>query len=576
MSALMSLGTRAMMAAQAQLQTTGHNITNASVDGYSRQSAVLTTSAGQYTGAGYIGRGVDVSTVSRAVNGFLTAQVSDTGATAAADRTQADMLDQLQKVFGTGTEGLGYATTQLFAAWSDLASNPADLSARQVVLGRAGDLASASSNIADQLGALQTSATEQVQTGVDRVNELAGQVAKLNLQIAGGPGGNQSPNDLLDERDRLIDEISQYVQVTRVEQRSGDSATANGSGATAPRNGAVNLFIGGSQSLVLGSNAYSLSAAPDTTDPTKLALSIQVGSQTQTLNDTTLGGGSIAGLLTFRNDDLTAVKSRFDQLVTGLADDINAQQRCGVALGANPGDPVSDIFGIDGSGGLTLVLHDPKGLAAANPYVVTANAANTGTGSVASMSMTSQPVSSHAMKLEFTDNNGNYQLTDGLVPPVQVFQDSTVTGTPWSAGTPISYDGMSLTLAGKPVMGDSFDIAMTTNSADSNGNALAMVALGNRRVIDVDPLVPGSGANLADAYARILSDVGVRAQSAASSADVSESVAARAKSSLTSQTGVNLDEEAAKLIQYQQSYQAAAKILQVAQKVFDTVLGMAN
>jgi flagellar hook-associated protein 1 FlgK len=94
------------------------------------------------------------------------------------------------------------------------------------------------------------------------------------------------------------------------------------------------------------------------------------------------------------------------------------------------------------------------------------------------------------------------------------------------------------------------------------------VGLGTRPLLD--------GANLADAYAAVLSDVGVRVQSANSSADVSEAVAAQAKETLSSQTGVNLDEEAAKLIQYQQAYQAAAKILQVAQKIFDTVLGLAN
>jgi flagellar hook-associated protein 1 FlgK len=138
----------------------------------------------------------------------------------------------------------------------------------------------------------------------------------------------------------------------------------------------------------------------------------------------------------------------------------------------------------------------------------------------------------------------------------------------WTPGSPISVNGIQISLSGAPRANDQFDVAPTRNWASSNGNALAMVGLGSQAVVD--------GANLADAYAGLLSDVGVRVQSANSAAEVSGSVASQAKATLSSQTGVNLDEEAAKLIQYQQAYQAAAKILQVAQKIFDTVLGMTN
>ena len=642
MSALMSLGTRAMSAAQAQLQTTGHNITNASVDGYSRQQASLATASGLYTGAGYIGRGVDVTTVSRAVNRFLTSEVSATGSTAAADQARASMLAQMQDAFGTGTSGLGYATTQMFAAWSDLASHPQDMSARQVVLARADDLASATRSTSNQLEELQVAVREDVQASVARVNDLATQVARLNQQIAAAQGGNQSPNDLLDQRDRVIDEIGQYVQVTRVEQRVSDGTGGSPAGQ---RDGAVNLFIGSGQSLVVGTTASKLEAVPDEFEPAKVSLSINVGGTSRPLSDSSLGGGSLAGLMTFQNQDLSDARNQLGRLAASLATEVNAQQQLGQDLSGQPGtalftlgaptaiaagsnsasalpsltitDPRAlqasdyqltadaaagsytltrlsdgmktlgvtagqsvDGFKIDiglpapaagdrfllqpsahAAQGLSLAMDSPRGLAAANPFVASAGAANTGTATIASLGMTDAPTSSYqSMTLDFTDSTGAYTLS-------AVGGGALASGT-WSPGSPISYNGVELTLSGVPKSGDKFNVALTTNPASSNGNALAMVALGSQGVVD--------GANLSDAYSHILSDVGVRVQSANSAVDVSSAVAARAKQALTSETGVNLDEEAAKLIQYQQSYQAAAKILQVAQKIFDTVLGMAN
>ena len=236
---LLNIGTRAMFASQSQLQTTGHNIANASVAGYSRQQAQLTTVSGTFTGAGYVGRGVAVQTVTRAVNAFLTDQASQTGSQAAADSARLGQLERLQSSFGTGEAGLGYAATQLFNAYADVAATPADLSARQVVLARAQDLTSMFRTTSDQIESQQSSLVQDVQNSVGSVNGLTASIAKLNEQIAGTRGTGQSPNDLLDQRDQLVNELSQFVQVTRLEQDDGS----------------LNLFVGGGQRIVLGNQA---------------------------------------------------------------------------------------------------------------------------------------------------------------------------------------------------------------------------------------------------------------------------------------------------------------------------------
>jgi flagellar hook-associated protein 1 FlgK len=183
-TSLMSLGTTALYAANAQLLTTSNNIANANTPGYSRQSVELATAGSAYNGSGYFGRGVTVSTVTRAANMFLSQQAVATGSAAAADGVRRDMLSQLEKVFAGGEAGLGHAATQIFNAFADVATNPADLSARQAVLGRLEDFASLARSSSDQIEALQANVVHDVQGGLSEVNTLAAQLGKLNLAIA--------------------------------------------------------------------------------------------------------------------------------------------------------------------------------------------------------------------------------------------------------------------------------------------------------------------------------------------------------------------------------------------------------
>ncbi|MEY4748430.1 MAG: hypothetical protein RIQ60_644 [Pseudomonadota bacterium] len=551
---LMSVGARAMSAAQVQLQTTGHNITNASVDGYSRQQVNLATADTQYSGAGYFGRGVDVTSVTRVVNGYLTDQVAQTGATAAMDKKRADLLGQMESVFRTGTTGLGSSISQVFSAWSDVATNPADLSARQVALQRADDLASHFRNASNQLDQLQGQITQEVQTSAASVSALAEQVALLNKQIAGAASAGQPPNDMLDQRDRVIDQISQLVQVTRVEQ--GGTAVDHLPEGSKP----VNLFIGGGLALVVGGSAATLSAVSDPTDPTKVQLQVGLNGQSTPLVASSLGGGALAGLLSVQDDDLKALRQRLDGLASGVAAGLNQQQALGTDQDGQPGQPLYvDSVGLTsnvtaGNIGLSSALKDqPRRLAAAgNPVTVQPHSLKQGDLTITSVSGSASPPITARTNLVFTDASGSYEWRNAA--------GATLASGTWSAGAPISYAGLSFSVSGQPQAGEGFSV---TPGAE-NGNALLMAQLGDATLAD--------GTWIKDGYARLISDVGTRSQGAQTAATVSAGVNDQAKSQLTSQTGVNLDEEAAKLIQYQQSYQAAAKVLQVAQRIFDTLL----
>ena len=671
--ALMSLGTRAMAASYAQLQTTSNNIANVNTKGYSRQEVQLATSGGQYTGAGFFGRGVDVTSVTRAHDEFLTREAALSSSLAAADTARSDQLLRLEKVFGTGESGLGYATNQMFNAFADVATKPQDLSSRQVVLSRAGELTARFTTAAQQIDELQAGVTGDMQAAVSQVNDLTSRIAVLNQKIVDQRGTGQPPNDLLDQRDTAVQDLSKLVQVATI--------TAD--------DGSVSVFMGAGQALVLGSTTTQLAAMRDSYDNSRVVLGIATPAGNRALPPSLLTGGSLAGLMRFQSSDVTDARNLLGQMALAVGLQINEQQSLGLDLNGQPGaamfrfgaasglpvlaaNPSSANTGsavvsvtpqlpavltaagvssiqasdyrltADGLGGFELArlkggepdpdfapqsvvngdlvdgfaisisgaaaagdsfllrpagsaardmqlsMTNPKLIAAASPLSATMGSANTGTGMVGAISYGSTDVASYAnlpvtLKFQTTATPGQFTYT---------WTDSAGTSAPatWTSGLPVTYagttptNGFSVQINGVPtaanssatpaVSSDTFVFSANAYPGSDNRNANALLALRD------NPLVGAiwsggtlqQGANVTEAFAGIVASIGVRVQSARSAAELSTGVAAEAELARSSKSGVNLDEEAARLIQYQQTYQAAAKMLQVAQTVFDTLL----
>jgi flagellar hook-associated protein 1 FlgK len=214
------------------------------------------------------------------------------------------------------------------------------------------------------------------------------------------------------------------------------------------------------------------------------------------------------------------------------------------------------------------VLNDPKGIAAAAPVTAGLGAANTGTATVASLKAVSTSINPNlTATITFTSGTGNYnwELRDATTGVL-----SSSGSAVWTAGSSINLNGFQLDLNGVPKSGDIVVVQKTAYPATDNGNARALTDLRDIKLVGRNGT--SGGVTITDAYANAMTDIGVRVQSAQISADMSASVAQDAQSALSEKTGVNLDEEAARLIQFQQSYQAAAKMLQVAQSIFDTLL----
>lgn len=646
---LMSIGIKTLEANYAGLQVTGQNIANAYVPGYSRQKIELATAEGQFSGAGFFGKGVDVVSVRRIFSEYLTREANTTNSAAQLDQTRLRLLNQLETIFGTGEKGVGYSASQFLNSMVDLASKPADSATREVVLARAQEMSLRFSNAGRQLDTVQRGLVSDARAQVSEVNQLALNIAQANEKIAQVAGLGQPPNDLLDERDRLVAKLNGIVQVSTVQAADGS----------------MSVFMAGGHMLVLGNDTRPLSITQDPEDPSRAAIGFFDGETQKTLDQNLIPGGSLIGLLRFQNGDLVDARNLLGRLSASVSGAINAQQMLGVNLfqpfgsvateamfevggpkiipNANnlkdgtgnfvgqvamtitdpgalkPSDYrlVADPGGapgvwqltrlqdgltrsiasgdvVDGvqfdigppapdagdkfllqpvgpaAGGMRLLLDDVRDLAAASPLVATSVPAATGTVSVDSLRMNAVPTyPDHTVRINFTDDAGNYtwELLDPGGSVVSSAVGQWAAGGTIPAGAPAAdMNGFSMTLLGVPRLGDQILVAPAdpTNFAQNNGNAIIMSRLRDALIVD--------GLTAADAYAAAMADIGVRVQGGRSTAAITQALADAAEAARGSESGVNLDEEAARLIQYQQGYQAAAKVLQAAQSVLESLL----
>ena len=320
-SSLFSLGTKALTASYAALATTGHNISNANVKGYSRQQVELTTAVGQASGAGYFGKGVDVTTVTRAYDSFLTRESATANSLAAMDQSRLTLLNQLESVFPTGEQGVGYAAGQFLNSMVDLSARPSDAATRQVVLARAAEVANRFAAAGSQLDQLQLAVQEDLKADVARINQLAAGIAELNQRIVTAQGVGHAPNDLLDQRDQALADLSEKLQISTVPADDGS----------------VTVFVTGGQTLVMGNRANTMSVIADTSDASRSALGLTDNGFVRRLQSQELGGGEVAGLLRFQNDDLVDARTLIGQMAAALAGAVNQQQALGLDLRDPPG-----------------------------------------------------------------------------------------------------------------------------------------------------------------------------------------------------------------------------------------------
>ena len=536
---ILRTGLSGLVASQRALATTSHNIANANTPGYSRQRVELANNAPFFAGSPknpiYVGTGVNVQSISRAYDDFLTQQVRGHNSNVGQSETLDSWISQLDGVLGNGKTGLAPALDQFFGAVQDAANSPASVPARQALLGQAETLASRFRELNGQMTTLREGVNQTLSQTVGEVNALAEGIAKINGAIAQSQGNGDAAPDLLDQRDRLVNDLSRKLPVSTVIQDDGT----------------MNVFVGKGQGLVVGVKASALETAHSTTDPGKLDIRFE---KTASSIADFLNGGEIGGMLDFQNKVLDPAQNKLGLMAVGVAQTFNEQHIQGRDLNGNPG---------------VEFFKPPAPKVAANP-------ANAGSGAVTVTIADLGALQPSDYELKY--DGANYNL-------LRLSDNKMVSS---SASPPSTADGMQITFSGAPVAGDRFLIQPTrdgakdfkvamadprafaaadaTGGVGNNGNALALAGLQTER-----KLLDGS-SSFHEVQARMTAEVGIQGSSTRASLKAQTALLGQSTQARDNVSGVNLDEEAANLMKYQQAYEAAARVVQVGDSIIQTLL----
>jgi flagellar hook-associated protein 1 len=630
---IIGAGISGLRAAQLGLATTGHNISNAATPGYSRQEIVQAASTPRFSGSGYIGQGVDVTGIQRNYDHLIGAQLRHVQSQSSFYDTHLTQLKQIDDLLADPKVGLSPAIDSFFAAAHDVASRPAETANRQTMISAGQSLVTRFRDLDGRLADARSDVNARIQSSVGVINTYSQQIAKLNEQIAlatSRADHAQAPNDLLDKRDNLIQELAKEVGVSVVNQG----------------NNGVNVYLGNGQAIIVGERQHRLVATASHYDSREMEVGLETGSAVVAMQSKDLSGGKLAAYFSFRDGGLAAAQNSLGRIATSIAQIINGQHRLGqdrngamgtdyfsvgvpVTLasklntgtaavvagvsdtsqlvasdyrlsydGANfqvtrlsdnnvqsfAGLPVSidgvniqlssgalaagDTFEIRPSrqagADIALKFTDPAKIAAAAPILASASGANRGSGAISAgevLGPTADVNLQQPVTITFTSASTFDVVGTGTGNPV---------GIAYTPGTTVSFNGWSIKLDGTPAAGDRFNVGPNTGGVGDNRNILKLAA------IQTQPSLDGGRTTFQSAYAQLISQVGNETQEVKVSAEAQANLYDLTLQSQQATSGVNLDEEAAKLLRYQQAYQAASKVISVAQRLFDEILNIAR
>ncbi len=643
MANILSIGQTALTAAQVGLNTTGHNISNANTEGYNRQLVVQGTVTPSQTSFGFAGNGTQVVSVKRVYNEYLAAQVLNSQTSQNALSTYYSQVKQLNNMFADPTVGISPAMQDFFKGVQALAAAPASGAARQSLISSAQTLAGQFQGADERLSQMRQGVNSDISASIENINSYARQIAKLNNAISTVQAGNggKPANDLLDQRDKLVSDLSKEIKVSVVKQGND-----------------YNVFIGNGQSLVMSGEAFSLTPVASSTDLGRIQVGYQNNATTVTLSESSLTGGKLGGLLEFRSQTLDQVQNSLGRTAIGLGMAFNAQHQLGQDLnGALGGDffnvaspavtvntnntgtaligatitdanaltisdyrfeyigpadyrvtrvsdgaitssatlplavdglefnitsgtlAAGDMFLVkptaNGAYGLSVAITDTAKIAAAAPIRTTTDSSNAGSGKISAGAISSAFTAASvtpAVTLSFDATAGELS---GF-PAMPVTATSNGIDTVYPAGTPVpytdgatlSFGGISFTISGDPADGDTYQVGPNSNGTGDNRNALLLGALQTAKTL-------GNGSiSFQTSFGQMVNMVGNKTHEVDVNQNAENALLAQVIEAQQSDSGVNLDEEAANLMRYQQAYQAAGKVMQTASKLFDVLLSL--
>ncbi|WP_144372699.1 flagellar hook-associated protein FlgK [Vogesella urethralis] len=607
--------------AKAALEVTSHNIGNVNTQGYTRQTTTQKASDPLFEGYGFVGTGVNLTGVNRVYDQFTEKQMRDVNAKVASLDAQKQSLQDLDNLMADSTAGLSSVLQGFFSSIQTMNSQPSSTAARQSVLSQAQALAGRFAAIGGRVEELRQGLATQVNSSVESINAYAGEIASINRQIATLQQGNgRLPNDLLDRRDNLVQKLNELVKTDVVVQDDGS----------------YSVFIGQGQSLVLGDQAGKMvmeRVNPDDPDAISVGISIPNVTGTITIDPARMGGGKLEGIMQVLGTDVRRIQTDLGRMAVELSDAFNRQHSLGYDLNGQPAtgalffnDLTAERAAAEATGAspdkqafymrqaldkFGVALTEPSKIAASSGLQATHTVDPVaGKPSIASVWQTANLHQSTTAALDTNKTLG--QVLGQATPAVTSLniqydpsQPMPYSVTPVPAGLTISAVSLSSTQSGvyeftvqsgndkvnisfKPEGSASTIQNLTlgqrtpgTLAAQNNANMLEMGKLQTKPLLRptptassnlVPPLSDTPTTNLQAFYGQMVSYVGNRANVADVALTAQEASKQQVMLSREEISGVNLDEEAANLIRFQQAYQASSRVIQVAQDMFKNLL----
>ena len=658
---LYNTGVSGLLASQQQLATTGNNIANVNTEGYTRQRAEQNAATGTYSGGNYVGSGTYIEDISRIYDQFSYKEqlLSQTNLSHA--ETLSVDLNQLDEVMTFSGGALNTSLESFYESMNSIVDNPSDLGLRSIAINQAETLSNDFNALNNNFEQMVKSSNGEIEQIASHISEVSIEIAKINEQVLHGQSASSGEsNDLLDARDKLISDLSQYTSVNTVVDNLG----------------VMTVMIGTGTTLVAGITPLAVGVQAGDPDINKTTLTVVGPNSAVHISGESIGG-ALGAKFEFRDENLAQVKSELNLIAMAISDTLNDAQHSGLDLSEQEGTDlftdinttllqqsrvliptknigslqasanVSDVSkiptdefsveynGIDyimtnlsdnstlniGSAGainnastvaygfefiensgtpsagdtfiikptensaslMQVTLSDGAGIAASSAIEVSPSDNNLGGGSVAVSSMNS-PLAAQAYatvnNLEvdiFESSSGvfTYSVYDSEAPTPVITSGTYLAGgsgvtvdLPPSPATALfqieingSPSGSTNLSREKFSIADSFGVGNSSNAAVTALTQEQGIINGGK-----DTFIQSLGSSTAD--------IGSKASSAELTETTAQALYTQAYNRNQSTSGVNLDEEAANLLRFQQAYQAASQIISVANTIFDTLLSV--
>ncbi len=563
LTSALGIGRTALAAYQAALQVAGNNIANVDTPGYTRNIADLSAIPGANIKVGQLGNGVFVSGVRRSVSEALNARLRTAVSDQNSARVETNNLDRMEGIYDPlGNINLGTLMAEFFEALSDLQNNPEDFATRGLVINSAQTLAQRIRDIRGDMIELHDDLNSEISTATKRADELATQIAALNVQITTAEAGNGGQAAALrDERDQLLSELSEIFEITVREQPGG----------------AINVYVG-NESLIQFGQSFGMQAVQelDANGIVKTVPKFKHNNGTVTARS-----GQVEGLIKARDTHFDSQLARLDTLASGLIWEINTIHAGGTGL-----DKFTSITSIESVFDPTLAL----------------NAADNG--------LTFTPKTG-SFFIDVKDSSGSVVRTQINVDLDGIGTDTTLNSL--AADITAKVAGVTATVLANGQLKLTASAGLKFSFADDTSHTLAALGINtfftgsNSIDIDVNSLVssnpnliaaarsdlPGDSSNvtamtliqesgldsmggvsLNDYYTTTMAELAVQLSGAKSAYEASSAIFDSLTVQRESISGVNLDEEAVALMQYQRAYEGAARYMMVVDEMMQTLLGL--